>query len=199
MKFCSECGSDKIEPLRLAEGTGSHFRCERCEHVHFVNPRLVACVLAEWQGQVLLTRRAIEPCHGLWALPGGYVEASEPVQSAAEREVREEALAIVDELALFRLYNLPKFNEVIAVFRGSLREGRFGIGAETSEARLFPKRDLPWDSLAFESTRAALHDYATRRWQPTYASPVEDLVWLQSPRAASRASSSTSVAGNVRA
>ncbi len=49
----------------------------------------------------------------------------------------------------------------------------------------------PWDALAFESSRAALHDFATQRWQPVYASPVQDLVWLQpsvpKPRAAAAA------------
>lgn len=192
MKFCSDCGT------RLGDGSAKH--CTGCGTTHFVNPRLVAVCLAEWQGQVLLCRRSIEPSLGLWGLPGGYVEQSEPIQIAAERELREEACAIVDDLALFRVYNLPKYNEVITVFRGNLREGRFAVGAETSEARLFPKRMLPWEELAFASTRAALHDYATRRWQPTYASPVEDLVWLPPPRAlAARASSATKDGGNPRA
>lgn len=197
MKFCSDCGA--------ALSAGPAFHCSDCGRTHFVNPRLVATCLAEWQGHVLLCRRAIEPALGLWSLPGGYVEASEPIQSAAERETREEACAVVDDLALFRVYNLPKYNEVIAVFRGTLREGRFAVGEETSEVRLFPKRDLPWEELAFASTRAALHDYATRRWQRTYASPVEDLVWLAPPRFATGAapldaatSASTSTAGRKR-
>ena len=86
---------------------------------------------------------------------------------------------MVDDLALYRVYNLPKFNEIVAVFRGTLREGRCAVGEETQEVALWNKRDLPWDALAFESSRAALHDFATQRWQPVYASPVQDLVWLQ--------------------
>jgi len=182
MKFCSECGSEL--PSLTADGRSAARRlvCGGCGMTHFRNPKLVACCIAEWQGQVLLCRRTIEPGVGLWTLPGGYVEASEPIQLAAAREAREEACATVDDLQLFRVYNLPKFNEVIVVFRGTLRDGRCAVGEETSEVTLFPKRDLPWDQLAFESTRAALHDYATRRWQSTYASPVEDLVWLQPPK-----------------
>lgn len=192
MKFCSNCGAELVTSIPLT--------CTACGITHYVNPRLVAVCLAEWQSQVLLCRRAIEPAIGLWALPGGYVERSEPIQAAAERETREEACATVDDLALYRVYNLPKFNEVIAVFRGTLREGRFAVGAETSEVRLFPKRDLPWDELAFASTRAALQDYATRRWQPTYASPVEDLVWLPVPAdSAARTSAATHASGNRRA
>ena len=182
MKFCSECGSQFLSTATEARGAAQRLVCGGCGTTHFRNPKLVASCIAEWQGQVLLCRRTIEPGAGLWTLPGGYVEASEPIQLAAAREAREEACATVDDLQLFRVYNLPKFNEVIVVFRGTLRDGRCAVGEESSEVTLFPKRDLPWDQLAFESTRAALHDYATRRWQSTYASPVEDLVWLQPPK-----------------
>jgi ADP-ribose pyrophosphatase YjhB (NUDIX family) len=186
MKFCSDCGGAlaRATPGPVAHAT--RFRCSACGTTHFSNPRIVATCIAEWQGQVLLCRRAIEPAAGLWGLPGGYVEASEPIQAAAAREALEEAQATVDDLALFRVYNLPRFNEVVVVFRGTLRHGRCAAGEETSDVGLFARRDLPWDALAFASTQAALHDYATRRWQPIYASPVEDLTWLQPPPAAKR-------------
>lgn len=177
MKFCSECGSGTMRAER-SNGISRRLVCEACGATHFSNPKLVVACVAEWQGSVLLCRRAIEPRLGLWALPGGYVEAGESIQSAAAREVREEANAVVDDIALYRIYNLPKFNEVVAVFRGQLREGRFSAGDETSEAQLFGKRTLPWDTIAFESTRAALNDFATQRWQPAYSPPVQDLVWL---------------------
>jgi len=191
MKFCSDCGSIDLHAEMDAQGTTLRYRCGRCHATHYRNPRVVAACLAEWQGQVLLCRRGIEPGLGLWGLPGGYVEAGEPLQAAAARETLEEARAVVDDLALYRVYNLPKFNEIVAVFRGTLREGRCAVGEETQEVALWNKRDLPWDALAFESSRAALHDFATQRWQPVYASPVQDLVWLQpsvpKPRAAAAA------------
>jgi ADP-ribose pyrophosphatase YjhB (NUDIX family) len=178
LKFCSDCGSIDLHSAVDAQGQILRYLCGRCGATHYRNPRLVAVCLAEWHGQVLLCRRAIDPGAGLWTLPGGYVEAGEPLQRAAARETLEEAQAIVDELALYRVYNLPKFNEVVAIFRGSLREGRFAAGEETAEAALWHKRDLPWNALAFEYTRAALQDFAMQRWQPFYASPVQDLVWL---------------------
>jgi ADP-ribose pyrophosphatase YjhB (NUDIX family) len=182
MKFCSECGSAEIQ--RRAEGRGTPLlQCARCGAQHRPNPRLVAACLAECNGQVLLRREAREPGPGLWALPGGDVAASEPIQAAAARLAREQAQAVVDDLCLFRVYNLPKFNEVVAVFRGTLRDARCAGAAAGHDVALFPKRDLPWEQLASESTRVALQAYATLRWQPTYASPVEDLVWLQPPKA----------------
>jgi ADP-ribose pyrophosphatase YjhB (NUDIX family) len=174
VKFCSECGSPELRSESSAREAG-RLDCAACGAVHYRSPTPVVACIAEWHGQVLLCRRDIEPCRGLWGLPGGYVEQSEPIQRAAEREMREEACAVVDDLALYRVYNLPRFNEVVFVFRGSLREGRFGVGDETLEAALFAKRDLPWKELAFESTRAALTDYASQRWQPAQAPAVADL------------------------
>ncbi len=40
--------------------------------------------------QVLLVQRGKEPLKGYWSLPGGAVEAGEPLAEALRREVREE-------------------------------------------------------------------------------------------------------------
>lgn len=41
-------------------------------------------------GSLLLVRRAIEPFHGYWDIPGGFCDADEHPADAAVREVREE-------------------------------------------------------------------------------------------------------------
>lgn len=46
-------------------------------------------------GAVLLVRRANPPSPGAWALPGGRVEADEPLEAALRREVLEETGLVV--------------------------------------------------------------------------------------------------------
>ena len=46
--------------------------------------------------RVLLIRRRHEPFAGKWAIPGGFLEIDEPVESAARRELREETGLEID-------------------------------------------------------------------------------------------------------
>ena len=60
-------------------------------------PRPVAAVgvVVFRDDRVLLVRRGRAPSRGLWAVPGGAVEAGETLAEAAEREVREETDVVV--------------------------------------------------------------------------------------------------------
>ena len=60
----------------------------------------VGAVVWDDKGQVLLIRRANPPRQGQWSLPGGKVEFGEPLQAAAQREVREETGLEVEILGL---------------------------------------------------------------------------------------------------
>lgn len=48
------------------------------------------------EGRFLIVRRGRPPAYGLYAFPGGRVEAGETLEDAVRREVREETGAIVD-------------------------------------------------------------------------------------------------------
>jgi 8-oxo-dGTP diphosphatase len=50
----------------------------------------VVAVILDDDGQVLLTRRNVEPFKGEWVMPGGKIDLGEPIVKALQREVMEE-------------------------------------------------------------------------------------------------------------
>ena len=64
--------------------------CDGCGFIDYVNPRIVAGVVAHREGKILLCRRAIEPRMGFWTLPAGFMELGETTSQGAARETSEE-------------------------------------------------------------------------------------------------------------
>ncbi len=158
MKFCSQCGVP-VE-LRVPRGDNlPRYVCPSCAVVHYQNPKIVAGAVLEWQGKVLLCRRAIEPRYGLWTLPAGFMENGETTAAAAAREVHEEACATAQDLVLYGLYNLPHISQVYVMFRGRLAAGQAEPGPESLNVALFDEADIPWDQLAFPVVRETLERY----------------------------------------
>ncbi|MFT4686359.1 MAG: ADP-ribose pyrophosphatase YjhB (NUDIX family) [Neolewinella sp.] len=156
MNFCSNCGS-KIIGLIIPEGDNrERFVCNNCTTIHYQNPNIVAGCLPVWEDRVLLCRRAIEPRHGLWNIPSGYLENGESVEDGALREVWEEAAAKVKIDYLITLYNLPKINQIYLQFVGELVDGEFGVGEESLECALFTEKSIPWEEMAFTSSTFTL-------------------------------------------
>jgi ADP-ribose pyrophosphatase YjhB (NUDIX family) len=158
MAFCMRCGGG-LE-LRTPPGDDRpRGVCGDCGRIHYENPKLVAGCVVEWDERVLLCRRAIEPRHGLWTVPAGYLEMGETVADGARREALEEACARIDIVAPYALLNLTFVSQVYFMFRARLIDGRFAAGHESLEAQLFREREIPWDDLAFSSVRETLRLY----------------------------------------
>lgn len=174
MKFCSHCGA----PVELGIPPGDNLPrhiCTHCATVHYQNPRMVVGCIAEWEGRILLCRRAIEPRHGLWTLPAGFMENGETVADAAARETREEACAEVEIGSLFALVNVPHIHQVHLFYTARLRDGRFGAGSESLESRLFAENEIPWPEMAFRSVRFALSAWLDDRRQGCFGLHTADL------------------------
>lgn len=127
--------------------------------IHYQNPNIVAGCLPVWEDKVLLCRRAIEPRHGYWNVPSGYLENGESVEDGAKREVWEEAEATVEIDYLISLYSLEKINQIYLQFVGHLHEGKFGVGEESLECALFTEKTIPWKDIAFTSSVFLLNRY----------------------------------------
>lgn len=134
--------------------------CRTCGFIDYVNPKIVAGVVAVSQdGRVLMCRRAIEPRSGFWTLPAGYMEEGESVEDAARREAREEACASLELEGVLAIYSVPRISQVQIFFRARLSDPQIGAGPESLEARLFDWDALPLPELAFPSVKWALDDY----------------------------------------
>jgi ADP-ribose pyrophosphatase YjhB (NUDIX family) len=159
MKFCSECA----HPVALSIPAGDNrprYVCVHCEAIHYQNPKLVVGSIPVWEHegklQVLLCKRAIEPRYGYWTLPAGFMENSESTADAALRETVEEAGASIEMGKLFTLLNVVPVHQVHLFYLARLRDLDFAPGIESLDVKLFSEADIPWDELAFPTTRMTL-------------------------------------------
>ena len=174
MNFCSQCGTQVVVTIPSGDTHPRHV-CPACGTVHYQNPKMIVGTIPEWEDKVLLCRRAIEPKHGLWTLPAGFMENGETTAQGAARETLEEANARVEISSLYTLYNLPHINQVYLMFRARLLDLDFGPGMESLEVELFEEKDIPWDQLAFRTVEATLRAYFHDRSEGTFGFHMGDI------------------------
>ena len=174
MKYCAECGAAVEFRIPVGDSLPRHV-CGQCATIHYLNPKLVVGCVGEWQGRILLCRRAIEPRLGLWTLPAGFMENGESTTQAALRETFEEACARIEIDDLFALINVPYINQVHLFYRGRLLDTDFAAGSESLETALFSEQDIPWQDLAFRSVARCLKAYFADRRSGQFAFHEDDL------------------------
>ena len=157
-RFCVRCGGALVlRRLKSIEPTRSI--CERCAYIHYLDPKVASCVICAVDGKVVLLRRAIEPSYGQWVFPGGFLDRGEPLEVAAAREAREEINVVVQVQRLLNVYSYPGHPVIVVVYVAEIIAGVPSVGDEALEVRLFARDEIPWDELAFPSTRQALREY----------------------------------------
>ena len=146
--------------LRVPAGDNrERFVCDDCQTIHYQNPKIVSGCIPEWDGRILLCKRAIEPRYGLWTVPAGFMENGETTEQAAMRETWEEACARVEITGLYGLFSIPHISQVYMLFRGELVNGEYSPGDESLACDLFREQDIPWGELAFPVVKETLLRY----------------------------------------
>jgi len=162
MRYCSHCGGPVT--LRVPDGDNRpRACCDRCGVVHYINPRPVVGTIPVWDYKVLLCRRAIEPRHGKWTLPAGFMEVGETTAEGALRETLEEAGARVALGQLFSMIDVPHVEQVHLFFQARLLDLDFSAGEESLEVRLFDETEIPWQDIAFRTVAVTLRHFFTDR------------------------------------
>lgn len=176
MKFCSECGSGNLE-WRVPEGDGRpRHVCPDCRTVHYANPKIVAGMVIEHAGRLLLCRRAIEPRYGLWTLPAGFMENGESTEQAALRETWEECRAKPRMGRLYSVLSIPHADQVYMMFLGGLDSPEFSPGPESLEVALFEPHAIPWEQLAFTVVARTLTHYLEDSARGDYGLHIGDII-----------------------
>jgi 8-oxo-dGTP diphosphatase len=116
---------------------------------------VVIFTLIERELHVLLVRRKRWPHEGMWAIPGGFVQMDESLETAARRELEEETG--VRDLYLEQLYTFgdpgrdPRTRVISVAYIALVRadKQKLRVSEESMDVRWFPVSRLP-GQLAFD-------------------------------------------------
>jgi 8-oxo-dGTP diphosphatase len=163
--FCPKCGG-RLDKRIVKASEPKRLVCQACSFIFYQDPKVVAGTIFMLDGGIVLLKRGVEPEIGKWVFPGGYVDRGESVQNAAIRETKEESQLDVKLGPLLSVYSYPGSANVIVVYTAQVIGGVLTAADESTEAKIFAPKEIPWDELAFASTREALHDYIDKHLKP---------------------------------
>ncbi|OHB26834.1 MAG: NUDIX hydrolase [Desulfuromonadaceae bacterium GWC2_58_13] len=138
-------------------------KCPKCGAAvqAYRNPFPTVDIIIRQGNSVVLIERRNEPMG--WALPGGFVDYGESLETAAAREALEETGLTVRNLRQFGAYSDPqrdpRQHNISFVFTAE-GEGNLEGGDDAASARLFSLDNLP-SPLCFDHAKI-LRDYLDR-------------------------------------
>jgi ADP-ribose pyrophosphatase YjhB (NUDIX family) len=127
------------------------------------NPIPTVDIIIEFQGGIILIKRK-NPPEG-WALPGGFVDYGEDLETAAVREAKEETGLDIELIRQLHTYSDPKRDprhHTITTVYIAKAQGNAIAGDDAKEVRIFEKETVP-KQIAFDH-REILNDYFRGRY-----------------------------------
>jgi ADP-ribose pyrophosphatase YjhB (NUDIX family) len=174
MRFCPTCAAPLAKRVPPGDSL-PRYLCDACGSIHYENPRLVVGCIPEWEGRILLCRRAIEPRYGYWTLPAGFMENGETIAQGAARETLEEAGARVELTSPFSMISVPYVNQVHLFYRARLLDLEFKPGDESLEVSLVEEAQVPWKDIAFRTVGLTLKHWFADRARGAFGFHAEDI------------------------
>ncbi len=125
-------------------------KIDECRYVP-VTPLLTVDTVIVYNKKLVLIKRKNPPFQGHFALPGGFVEVGETVETAAVREAKEETGLEVRLLKLLGVYSDPSRDprgHTASVCFLAMGSGNLKAGSDAKETGLFSIDEIP--ELAFD-------------------------------------------------
>jgi len=123
---------------------------------------VVECVIKNDQGEILLTKRGIEPFKGKWHLVGGFIAYNEKLEEAVKRVIKKELgnnieIKEIKFLGYYDYINCDPRGHIIAHYFQVKISGIPQKNEETLDVNFFKK--LPEDIIFFQ--KDALQKFTT--------------------------------------
>ncbi|CAM9581587.1 unnamed protein product [Sphacelaria rigidula] len=119
---------------------------------------------------ILLIKRKNDPCKGTWALPGGFVDENESLETAALRELEEETGVTSSKMVQTGAYGDagrdPRGHTVTIAFMAwapSRDSCNAKAGDDAAEAQFYPVKSLP--KMAFDHMKIISDSWARCRFE----------------------------------
>jgi len=163
--YCPRCGEARLQP-----NDPKSFICGSCGFIYYHGASTASVGIIEYEDKIIITQRANEPQKGGLALPGGFVDYDEDMESALIREMQEELNLSITAPAYLCSHGerYPSggvtYFVAIAFFVARVSDiSSITARDDISAFRLVRLDEIKGSELAFDSDRAALAEYRKRK------------------------------------
>ncbi len=157
LKFCPRCGHHfTLEDIHIPNQP--QLICHHCQFIFYLDPKLVvvAVVLNRKRDKVLLLQRNEEPGKGLWAFPGGHVERGNDLFETIKKEIKEETGLSVEVKEIIDIFSSTEDGLIQLTYEAIADNEEVVVNIESMRGCFFYFDEIPWDNLAFSSTKKLL-------------------------------------------
>lgn len=160
--YCPVCGTE-IKPEQKVNGIVQLYVCPNCSYKFWQNSKPTAsALLLNTRGELLLTKRGIEPFLDWWDLPGGYLQCGEDPMAGLKREIREELGIAIEQIELFSVL-LDQYGEtgdftLNLFYTATPRSMEIKVADDVSGYEWFALDRIP-DQLAFNCISQVIQDF----------------------------------------